>query len=490
MTVPLFRIASCLTLTSLPLAAASSPAEADYYPSFPMPVPEGVVLEVGALEELPDGSLAVGTRRGEIYTVTNPGAEDPAKIKFTRFASGMHEILGLAYNAKDGFLYVTQRPEITKVKDANQDGRADVFETFFDGWGQSGDYHEYNFGSHFDKDGYLWTVLCLTGSFSSSVEWRGWCLRIGPDGKMIPTCGGVRSPGGIGFYRGECFYTDNQGPWNGSSSLKHLKPGSFQGHDGGNKWYSLAKEAMGEPPPAAASGSRMVVERTKVPQLVPPAVILPHGRVGQSSSGIFEDTSGGKFGPFSGQCFVADQGHSNICRCPMEVVNGVWQGGCIVFRENFRSGIIPMLMAKDGTVYVGGGDRGWGSRGGHPFTFERVRWSGKVPFEIHDMHAKSDGFELTFTEPVDASAADAASYKMEAWTYIFQSSYGSPEVDQVKPTVERAVVSPDGKSVRLKVSPLTKGHIHMLELPGVKSKSGQPLLHARAYYTLNEIPAS
>ena len=42
-------------------------------------------------------------------------------------------------------------------------------------------------------------VLCLTGSFDSKVPFRGWALRITPDGRTIPTTSGVRSPGGIGF---------------------------------------------------------------------------------------------------------------------------------------------------------------------------------------------------------------------------------------------------------------------------------------------------
>lgn len=483
----------CVAIVVLSGRGAAAPKESDFYPSVPLPIPAGVALEVSALEMMPDGRLMVGTRRGDIYSVTNPGAEDLTQVKFTKYGSGMHEILGLAYNAKDGFLYVTQRPEITKTKDTDGDGRCDIYETFFDGWGQSGDYHEYNFGSKFDPEGNLWTVLCLTGSFSSEIDWRGWCLRISPEGKAIPTCGGVRSPGGIGFLFGECFYTDNQGPWNGSSSLKWLKPGSFQGHDGGNKWYDTpaAKDTMGGTPPPAQSGGRLVVERTKVPQMVPPAIMLPHGRVGQSSSGLFEDISGGKFGPFAGQAFVADQGFSNICRCPMEMVNGVWQGGCIVFREGFRCGIIPMLETKDGTLYLGGADRGWGSRGGNPFTLERVRWSGQVPFEIHNIRAKTDGFELTFTAPVDATkAANPASYQCEAWTYIFQSSYGSPEVDKVLPAVKSAEVSPDGLTIRLRITPLTKGHVHAIDLPGVTGKDGIPLLHSKVYYTLNEIPST
>lgn len=59
---------------------------------------------------------------------------------------------------------------------------------------------------------------------------------------MTPYTSGIRSPGGIGFDgAGELYYTDNQGPWNGSSSIKHLVPGSFQGHPGGNSWFSITR---------------------------------------------------------------------------------------------------------------------------------------------------------------------------------------------------------------------------------------------------------
>ena len=37
---------------------------------------------------------------------------------------------------------------------------------------------------------------------------------------------------------------------------------------------------------------------------------------------------------------------------------------------------------------VGGSNRGWASRGTKAQTFERVRWTGKVPFEIQDAHQR------------------------------------------------------------------------------------------------------
>jgi hypothetical protein len=77
---------------------------------------------------------------------------------------------------------------------------------------------------------------------------------------------------------------------------------------------------------------------------------------------------------------------------------------------------------------------------------------------------------------------------MQAWTYILQSGYGSPEVDPATPEITAATVSPDKKSVRLTVKGLVRGHVHHLASKGVTSAAGTPLWHADAYYTLNEIP--
>jgi len=77
---------------------------------------------------------------------------------------------------------------------------------------------------------------------------------------------------------------------------------------------------------------------------------------------------------------------------------------------------------------------------------------------------------------------------MEAYTYIYQKKYGSPEVDQVTPKITVASIADDGLSIRLKVEPFTLGHVHELHSEGLKSAEGLPLLHSVAYYTLNEIP--
>jgi len=466
----------------------SLPKEADFFAIQAIDIPAEAFLEVGALEWIPDGRLAVATRRGEIWIMTAPTGGTPTFNKpiWKRFAHGLHEVLGLAW--KDGWLYTTQRPEVSRLRDTNSDGEADQFETVADGWGVSGDYHEYAFGSKFDRDGNLWVVLCLTGSLNSDVPFRGWAVRITPDGRLVPTTSGIRSPGGIGFdSAGNVLYTDNQGPWNGCCSLKHLVPGDFVGHPGGLKWYDLAPE-MGEKPQEPQSGSRWAIEVKKIPRLRPPVVMFPHGIMGNSAAGVACDTTAGKFGPFAGQVFVCDQSHSMLMRCSLETIDGVMQGACFKVREGFNSGSLALQFAPDGSLYVGGTNRGWGSRGGGDYALERVTWTGKTPLEILAMRAVPGGFELEFTEPVDpATAADVKSYAAKGFTYIYQSSYGSPVVDEEACTVEKAEPTADGKRVRLTLGNLREGVIHEIKAAGIRNASGLPLLHDTGWYTLNRL---
>ncbi len=483
------KVLALLTFVGFPggLARAADPTEADYYPITPIPVPEGVVLEAGSLEILPGDRLAASSRRGEIYLIDKAMAGASGEPIFSLFASGLHEVLGLSW--KDGALYATQRPEVTRMVDTDGDGRADIFDAVNSDWGINGDYHEYAFGSRHDAEGNLWVVLCLTGSGGAASDFRGWCVRITPEGKMLPTCSGVRSPGGIGEnHLGDMFYCDNQGPWNGSSSLKYLKPGGFMGSPTGNRYYALT-DAIGPQPPDPKSGSRMVIEREKLPELVPPACVLPHGKMGQSPAGIACDTTG-RFGPFVNQLFIAEQTQSTIQRVFLEKVNGVYQGACFPFRKGFGSGNVAVRFAPDGSLFTSGTNRGWGSTGRAPFALERVNWSGKTPFEVLEMRAAPDGFDLVFTDNVDpATAGDPASYAMECYTYIYQSSYGSPIVDHTVPKIASVRLGDDGKSAHLVVDGLVKGNIHELQLPGVRARDGRPLLHPVGYYTLNEIPA-
>ncbi len=452
-----------------------------------IPIPDDIHLEVGALEWMADGRLAVSTRRGDIYMVEGAMEASPESVRFTRYARGLHEVFGLA--ERGGALYATQRGELTRITDTTSDGVADSFETVSYGWEIDGDYHEYAFGSRFDASGDVWVALCLTGSYEARNAFRGWCVRVNADGTLTPTASGLRSPGGIGFNAlGDAFYTDNQGEWNGTCGLKWLRPGSFQGNPSGNRYYPLAPE-MGQRPEDPRDGSRIMDEAARIPELEPTAVMFPYGRMGRSASGIACDTDGA-FGPFARQLFVGGQAHSTVMRVFLEKVGGHYQGACFPFAEGFASGSLALRFAPDGSsLFVGGTNRGWGSTGRREYALERLEWTGRTPFEVQEMRARPNGVELTFTREVDvASASDLSSYDMETYTYIYRSGYGSPMVDHTRPELVDAVVGADARNVSLRVDRLQPGHVHELHLDGVRAADGASILHPVAYYTLNCIP--
>ena len=76
-----------------PQESAIAAKEAEYYRMSTVALPEGVVLEVGGLETMPDGRLAVATRRGDVWLIENPASANGGQPHFSRFAQGLHEAL-------------------------------------------------------------------------------------------------------------------------------------------------------------------------------------------------------------------------------------------------------------------------------------------------------------------------------------------------------------------------------------------------------------
>jgi cytochrome c551/c552 len=490
--------------------------EDDYYKIITIPAPEGVLLEVGGVATLPDGRVAVATRRGDVWVIENAEMENGAAPAFTLFASGLHEPLGLVY--KEDAFYTAQRGELTKLVDSNGDGKADVYETIY-AWPLSGYYHEYSFGPKIAPDGSFF----VTGNVAfgdqewwrgeSRRPWRGWTMKIHPDGTMEPWATGMRSPCGLGMIDGEFFYDDNQGDWMGSGGVWHVKKGSFTGNPAGLVWTNLPNSplklsidqlyAKVDPRKVKKNGQFVkpenVIDETPTflfnvkkdfPEVQLPAVWLPHGILGISNSEIVRDETQGKFGPFAGQIFVGDQGQSKIMRVVLEKVNGEFQGVAFDFKSGFQSGVLRMNWSHDGSLFAGETNRGWGSAGTTNSGLQRLLWTGKVPMEMKTVHAMPDGFDIEFTLPVDkAKAEDLASYAGRSFIYKYHPVYGSPTVNNEKLSIKGVKVSADGLHIRVVVDNIRQYYIHELILAGIRSKDGLPLLHPTAYYTLNNIPA-
>ncbi|MFB6272931.1 MAG: plastocyanin/azurin family copper-binding protein [Salinibacter sp.] len=471
-------------------AAATEVKESDYYELQSLPIPEGVVLEVGGMSVLPDGTLGVSTRRGEVWLIENPTMAGGEAPHYTRFAQGLHEPLGLAYD--DGALYTNQRGELTRLVDTDGDLTAERYENVYS-WPLAGNYHEYSYGPMILPNGDLFVTLNLAwvGRGASLAPWSGWALRVSRDGELTPIATGLRSPAGFGMnVKGDLFVAENQGDWIGSGRISHVERGDFLGHPAGLRWSDRPSSPLDLAPDSIPdTGAPMHEVAEQVPSLKLPAVWFPQGIMGISTSDILVDTTGGAFGPYSGQLFVGDQGQSKVMRVFLETVKGEYQGIVFPFRSGFHSGVLRLSWGKDGSLFAGMTNRGWPSTGNQPYGIDRLKWTGRTPFEMKEVRARPDGFEITFTRPVDRDlAADPENYNLTSFTYHYHSSYGSDVINRKEAPVTHVRVGEDGRSVRIAADSLRPGYIHEIKLKEITSASGVPLLHDVGYYTLNRIP--
>lgn len=449
--------------------------EHEHWRAYTLPVPSDLVLEVGGIGFLSDQTPIVCTRRGDLFRVENAYAMPPVDARFVPFASGLHEPLGLVVRNENGrdAVYCVQRGELTRMTDEDGDGDADRFASVSSGWGVSGNYHEFAFGPKFDAAGDAWVTLNVGfcgGLGKALVPWRGFALKVHPDGSIEPWCDGLRSPNGFAQWTdGEMFYVDNQGDWMATNRVGHLKKGSWHGHPASLRWRTDL--ADGQKPP-----------------LEPASVWLPYKKLGQSVADLALDTSGGRFGPFANQFLCGDQTDALLERVDLEVVDGQYQGACWRVLGGLDCGVNRVAVAPDGSLFVGQTDRGWGSVGRKRYGLQRAVYTGREPFEVLRVRALPTGFALETTQDVDAASAQAANaFTVASFRYEHHADYGCPEMDTQRLNVRAVrVVSP--RRIELDVDGLREGFVHELDAPGLRSQTGAPLLHPMCWYTLQRVP--
>jgi glucose/arabinose dehydrogenase len=495
-------IAGALAIHLVLAAVAAAQVSSDHYRVEDVALPEGIAPEASGVTVTADGDVVVCFRRGYIY-IRNEETKE-----WRRFASGLHSPLGIIAGAPGEF-FVAQLPELTRVADTDGDGTADVYETVCDAWGVSGNYHEFNAGPARDAEGNFYMALgsasfvnrelpkppvrgefTLKGRLSenpapglanesthySPVPYRGWVVKITPDGTMTPIASGFRQPNGIGFNaQGDLFSVDNQGDWVGTSPIHHVTPGDFHGHPSSLNWDPTFEYDPVEAPIEVLSKMRKM-----------PAIQFPQNDMAGSISQPLVDTTGGAFGPYAGQLFVAEWTYPRMFRVTLERVNGEYQGACFMFLEGEGLELASnrIAFAPDGSLYVAQTARGWGAREG----LQRIVWTGEVAMDILDINLIRKGFKLTFTKPLRRETAeDPSNYGFVHYYYNYHATYGSDKMDVTPAPVKEARVSDDGLSVELTIDELIPGRIYELRPGDIRSADGEKLVATIAAYTLNEL---
>ena len=425
----------------------------------PIPHPAPVT----GLDFLPNGDLALCTALGEVFIVSQLANPTNAPV-WRRFARGLMEPGGL--RVFSGEIFVAQKCELTRLRDTDGDGAADLFECVSQGWGFNGNGRQFAVGPVADKEGRFHVFLDGRGS-RWEVPFRGWDARFSRAGKDFEGwASGFRSPGGSGTFGGEVFMTDNAGPWVPAAKLIHVQESKFQGH------------------PATQPAPQEQFKEPK--EFAPPAVWFP-SRLAKQVAGF--SVAPESWGAFAGQLLVAD-GEGGLLRVSLEQVNGEWQGAAWPFVKNLGVAASRLAFSVDGQLYVGGA-----GAAGKGLGLARISAPGAADFEVKSVKALADGFELTFTQPVEAaSAAKAAGYEVAQFSY--QHDVGPGAEHDFEGTMNKtsalqvsaASVSSDGLSARLTVPSLRAGFVTSVRAAGVRSAAAQPLHHDTFFYTLNQLP--
>jgi glucose/arabinose dehydrogenase len=408
-----------------------------------------------------DGRVFVASMKtGELFVVHDPTG-DGRQARFDNYAGGFFQE---AYSmlAEPDALYVLHRRNLTRITEAA--GVAEHFDRVAVLPHGIADTYDYAYGLIRDRDGAF--VFTFAPYANTHLPGSGGAVRLLPGKPLEEAAYGFRNPfGWCRGPRGEVFFTDNQGEWVATNKLCHLQEGRFFG------FPNLAQRRHATRPAGKT------------------AVWVPYGWA-RSINGVAYDDSGGKFGPFAGQFFLAELMFGGaIVRASLEEVNGQYQGACFPF---WGAGLLgPLTLAFDprGRLWVGSiTEPGWMAQPDRGALY-RIDFTGVVPFEIKSIHVLPRGFRLVFTAPVSpATARELASYRIEHYRYEYTGAYGSPELDRTPLAVERMELSPDGRSVDLTTAPLVKDRVYLIAARGVRSAGGEALVHPAGAYTLNEVP--
>jgi len=391
-----------LFLMAASIGMAATPDWWNYYTIEDVPLPETVDHQLGGVDVLSDGRIAACFHSGEVLIL------DPATGEWTEFARGLQTPLGLVED-DDGALVVMQWAELTRLRDTDGDGVADHYETVFDGFGISGNYHEFAYGPAKDKAGNYYVSLNVASNFAgtfktvrgpfsqiglteetmkswqelgdewpkikaqagrmySRVPYRGCVVKITPEGEGSVFAYGFRSPDGIGFDdEGRLWVTDNQGDWRGTSPLYHVEEGGFYGHPASLVWKPGWTRNPLDVPVAELDAMR-----TRA------AGLFPHGELANSPTQPIATIDPEQFGLPRGELIIAEMNQPLFARFLADDVGGALQGTMVPFLQGIELGIGRHRMSFDeaGSLWIGKIHLGWAGDEG----LKKVSWNGITPF--------------------------------------------------------------------------------------------------------------
>jgi hypothetical protein len=419
--------------------------------------PWNALFFLAGVDFTPDGTAYACSIHGDVWRVT--GIDDKlGELHWKRFATGLFQALGL--KVRDGEVYVLGRDQITRLRDLNGDGEADSYENFCNSIATSTGGHDYVTSLEKDDGGNFYYV-----------DPRG-AHRVSRDGSQNEILGtGFRNPNGLGISPDGKVLTvaPQQGEWTPSSEICEVQPGGYYGFGGPHKT------------PARPNGFDA------------PFCWIPHGVDNSSGSQVWVPQDA-RWGPLAGHMLHLLWGRCGLMLALRDVVDGTPQGAVVPLPGRFLAGPNRgSFNAKDGHLYIAG-STGWQTSAVKDGGLQRVRFTDKPVLLPIAWHARRNGLELTFTQPLDRSIAeDPGSYGVHQWNYLYAAEYGSKDWSVLHPrkegrdevSIKTARLSPDGKTVFLEMANLAP--VMQMEVKfNLKSAAGKTFKN-QFWLTLNRL---
>lgn len=415
----------------------------------------------------PDGRAVFVTFDGDVWIASGLNG-DMNGVQWKRFASGLHEPMGIAIRQNE--IFVHDRNGLWRLRDTDNNGEADVHELFCNLFAQTAETREFAAGLRAAPDGSF--VISKGGQQGSTIgKLNGTVLRVAPDGKSFATLGwGFREPFiGVHPKTGLVTVSDQQGNYVPSTPLYIIK---------GNEYHGFLSNLLPK-------------EKYPAP-IADPLTWIPHP-VNSSAVGQVW-LAGAKMGGLSDALIHIGYNRPEIFLVRLNERSAQTQAAVISLTKDF--GYAPLNGAVnplDGQLYLTGFQI-WGTTAKRISGITRVRFTGAAnpwPCEIAPM---DKGVLIRFDVPLEPQqATNLANYSLERWNYQRTANYGSPhfKLDGTKGTEQLApssvYLAKDGKSVFLGL-PDMKRVMQMRVGWNIALKDGKKIA-SNAYFTPYEFPA-
>ena len=375
---------------------------------------DGSIWKVTGLTSLPEGS----------------GGIESVPVRWRRIGSGLFQPLGV--KILDGRVFVICRDQIVILHDLNGDEEIDWYECFNNDHQVTDHFHEFAMGLQADDEGNLLYAKSARHALPALVPHHGTLLRVSADGETTEiVANGFRAANGVCLNPdGTFIVTDQEGHWNPKNRINYVEPGGFYGNMYGyHDVTDESDEAMDQP-----------------------LVWITNSFDRSPGELLWVDSP--KWGPLEGQLLNLSYGYGRVYVVPHEEVNGQMQGGmCALPIDDFPTGVMRgRFHPDDGQLYLAG-MFAWAGNQHQPGGLYRLRYTGRPVHLPMELSATEVGLEVSFSGELNAEiAADPSRYAVKAWDLRRTGNYGSPHLNERALEITAAELSPDGKTVVLKIS--------------------------------------